>query len=165
MTLNQLKQLYEQYNQGLRDWAESGVGTLDALLRDSRSREGAVALDILGRVPSARFTDAQLKEFFNSLVFWIQGPSRYYDKALALLSKHGTAFVPFFKESFRQAVEHNDDGLVQGLCHVFSLLDIEVQRALRDCVTRELGRSSSDVKEILENLGKRCRAFDPCEPQ
>lgn len=159
ITLAELRELNGRYCRGISEWSTATGSQLDELIQEAKSCDGGVALDILSRVPAKHFSSRQFTELFSSLLFWIQGPSRFYEKAIAILAKFGAFFLNEFRESLNDACARGDDSLVRGLCHVFSLLDLDVQRQLRECVIQQRHKGNADVQEALGDLSERSMQF------
>ena len=160
ISLVQLKKLNEEYSRGVSEWAAVADPELNDLIMEAWGSDGGVALDILTRIPVARFTSSQVKDLFACLLFWIQGPSRFYDRAVAILTKFGAYFLDDLRQSLVEACRKGDDSVVRGLCHVISLLDLDHQRQLKECVDQLSHTTSADVLEALRDLCERSRMFD-----
>jgi hypothetical protein len=159
MKLDELKKIYYECRIGIAEWAQTKGADLDSIIEDGKKRDGAVALEILEAVSSDVFTDIQLNKLFELVVFWIQGPSKFYGIAIQIMLKHSRVLIQRIESQFSSACKNGDDSLVRGFCHAFSLMDLDLQIALSKKVVESFAFSNSDVREAICDLTERCRAF------
>jgi hypothetical protein len=160
MTLDELKHTSRKYRIGIAEWADTRDSGLDTLIRDAKTRDGDVAIEILEGVPSNAFTEAQLSELFEALTFWIQGPSKLYSLAVRVITKHSRVLITRLESSFRDASRRGDDSLVRALCHIFSRLDIDLKMSVKKSVADAFALSNAEVREAIHDLIESSSVFD-----
>jgi hypothetical protein len=159
ISLDELRELYLKYQNGLSDWSQVKGDGLDEVIKAARTPTGGHALEVLVWVPSASFSSTQLDELFHSLIFWLQGPSKFYESSLRALKKHSGKLAFHLERGFSEACEQEDDSLVRGYCHLFSLLDTELQNSLKAVVRKAVQTSNDHVKEAILDLAERSSVF------
>ena len=158
-SLEELRELYLKYQNGLSDWSLVKGEGLDEVIKAARKPTGGHALDVLAWVPSTSFSSTQLDELFHSLIFWLQGPSKFYESSLRALKKHSGKLAFHLERGFSEAGARGDDSLVRGYCHLFSLLDSELQNSLKPVVRKAAQTANVHVKEAILDLAQRSSVF------
>jgi hypothetical protein len=158
--LDELTRVYGECHAAMYEWAQKRGSELDDVIRRSRNRDGAVAMEILEAVPSSSINDEQVDALFEAVSFWIQGPSSLYSLAIRVMVKHAKILLTHLQRGFIEACTCGDDSLVRGFCHAISLVDIEVQTSLKKGVASAFAASSNPhVREAIRDLAERSPVF------